>query len=146
MAEFKKLSAVDVVETASDTAKVLIEEDGVIKRVAKSEVGGGNGYDAVLIVKRNHVTGEETLTAKLDFEAVVSKIRNMEPVFCYYCKFAVNTDGMPNNDVYLGDYGTLHSIYYNDHNSSGRYICFQTNDAYGFYVYEDGTTNFYQLD
>lgn len=40
MAEFKKLSAVEAVNTVSDTASVLIEEDGVIKRAPKGEVGG----------------------------------------------------------------------------------------------------------
>lgn len=45
MAEFKKLSEVDVLETASDNATVLIEESGEIKRVPKKEVGGaGGGY------------------------------------------------------------------------------------------------------
>ena len=39
MAEFKKLSAVEVVEAVSETANVLIEENGVIKRAAKSEIG-----------------------------------------------------------------------------------------------------------
>lgn len=44
MAEFKKLSEVDVLETASDNATVLIEEGGDIKRVPKKEVGGAGGY------------------------------------------------------------------------------------------------------
>lgn len=39
MAEFKKLSAVEAVEAVSETANVLIEENGVIKRAAKSEIG-----------------------------------------------------------------------------------------------------------
>lgn len=39
MAEFKKLSAVETVETVSETANVLIEENGVIKRAAKNEIG-----------------------------------------------------------------------------------------------------------
>lgn len=38
MAEFKRLSDVEVVETPMDTANVLIEEDGVIKKVAKGEL------------------------------------------------------------------------------------------------------------
>ena len=38
--DFKKLSDVAVVETPADNANVLIEEDGVIKKVAKGEVGG----------------------------------------------------------------------------------------------------------
>lgn len=40
MAEFKKLSDVEIIETPIDTANVLIEENGVIKRVPKDEVGG----------------------------------------------------------------------------------------------------------
>ena len=39
--EFKKLSDVEIAETPSDTANVLIEEDGVIKKAPKSAVGGG---------------------------------------------------------------------------------------------------------
>lgn len=47
--EFKSLGTVDVVETASDTANVLIEEDGEIKRVAKSGVGGNKDtWDAII--------------------------------------------------------------------------------------------------
>lgn len=38
--EFKKLSAVEAVEAVSDAASVLIEENGVIKRAPKDEVGG----------------------------------------------------------------------------------------------------------
>lgn len=39
MAEFKKLSAVEAVTSVSDTASILIEEDGVIKRAPKDEIG-----------------------------------------------------------------------------------------------------------
>lgn len=38
--EFKKLSAVEAVETVGENAHVLIEENGVIKRAPKDEVGG----------------------------------------------------------------------------------------------------------
>jgi hypothetical protein len=37
--EFKKLSAVEMAEAVSDTASVLIEEDGVVKRAPKNEIG-----------------------------------------------------------------------------------------------------------
>ena len=40
--EFKKLSEVAVLEEASETAHVLIEENGEIYRVPKTAVGGGN--------------------------------------------------------------------------------------------------------
>lgn len=40
--EFKKLSEVTTLEEASETAHVLIEENGEIYRVPKTAVGGGN--------------------------------------------------------------------------------------------------------
>ena len=48
MAEFKKLSEVEQIETASDNATVLVEEGGEIKRVPKKEVGGAGGYIATI--------------------------------------------------------------------------------------------------
>lgn len=53
MAEFKKLSEVEQLETASDNATVLIEEGGDIKRVPKSAVGGAGGY--VVTITENSV-------------------------------------------------------------------------------------------
>lgn len=46
--EFKKLSDVEIVEAPADTANVLIEEDGVIKKAPKTAVGGNQEYDMVL--------------------------------------------------------------------------------------------------
>lgn len=50
--EFKRLSDVDIVETPSETANVLIEEDGVIKKAPKTAVGGAGGssneYDMII--------------------------------------------------------------------------------------------------
>lgn len=39
--EFKRLSDVEIVNTASDDTTVLIEEDGDIKRINKNKLGGG---------------------------------------------------------------------------------------------------------
>ena len=44
--EFKKLSDVEVVEAVSDAANVLIEENGVIKKAPKTQVGGAGGGSA----------------------------------------------------------------------------------------------------
>lgn len=47
--EFKKLSDVEVVAEPAESANVLIEEDGVIKKAPKTAVGGaGGGTDAVI--------------------------------------------------------------------------------------------------
>lgn len=53
MVEFKKLSEVEQVETASNNATVLIEEDGEIKRVLKNKVGG-SGLAKTLVFKNEY--------------------------------------------------------------------------------------------
>ena len=45
--EFTRLADVETVETVSDTANVLVEEDGEIKKVAKSQVGGSTGKPVI---------------------------------------------------------------------------------------------------
>lgn len=47
--EFKKLSDVEVVAEPAESANVLIEENGVIKKAPKTAVGGAGGVDAVVI-------------------------------------------------------------------------------------------------
>ena len=42
MAEFRKLSDVEVVAEPAESANVLIEENGVIKKAPKTAVGGGD--------------------------------------------------------------------------------------------------------
>lgn len=46
--EFKRLADVEVLESATDEANVLIEENGEIKRVPKTEVGG-TGFPTAII-------------------------------------------------------------------------------------------------
>ena len=53
--EFKDMATVDLVETVADTASVLIEEGGVIKRAPKSEVGGAGGEADLVIGINNHI-------------------------------------------------------------------------------------------
>lgn len=46
--EFRRLSDVSLIEEASDIANVLIEENGEIKRVPKTQVGG-TGFPTAII-------------------------------------------------------------------------------------------------
>ena len=74
--EFKRLSEVEVVETAMDTANVLIEEDGVIKRVPKSEVGG-SGDVTVFYADNTYLYHDEALTNKVtkaELQSMVGKV------------------------------------------------------------------------
>jgi hypothetical protein len=46
---FKSIADVEVVAEPAESANVLIEENGVIKKAPKTAVGGNNGADAVVI-------------------------------------------------------------------------------------------------
>ena len=51
MAEFKRLSDVEVVAEPAESANVLIEENGVIKKASKTAVGGaGSEPDLVILL------------------------------------------------------------------------------------------------
>ena len=67
--EFKRLADVEVVETATDTDKVLIEQNGEIKRVPKTEVGGGGGGNMLIITSNEDgsvCTANMTLTEAVE--------------------------------------------------------------------------------
>lgn len=57
--DFVKLSEVPVLETASDNATVLVEENGEIKRVPKKEVGGGGAIATAIIRSSDYLSAIE---------------------------------------------------------------------------------------
>ena len=59
--DFVKLSEVPVLETASDNATVLIEENGEIKRVPKKEVGGGGAIATAIIRSSDYLDTIEAM-------------------------------------------------------------------------------------
>ena len=66
--EFTRLADVAVVETANDTDKVLIEQNGEIKRMPKTEVGG-SGIGNILAITTEDMqsfTANMTLTEALE--------------------------------------------------------------------------------
>ena len=95
--EFKKLAGVDTVETATDAANVLIEENGVIKRVPKTEVGGSGGSEPeVVIIDRSGGT-EHIRNVK---QKMTDSLDNNIPTIFYlklndgiYLVSSINPDG-----------------------------------------------------
>lgn len=66
--EFTRLADVEVVETANDTDKVLIEQNGEIKRVPKTEVGGSGGGSLIITANEDGsaFTANMTLSEALE--------------------------------------------------------------------------------
>lgn len=80
MAEFKKLSDVEVVAEPAETANVLIEEDGVIKKAPKTAVGGNGEWDAKIYIEGGGAGGTSSSYYLLEgsYNKVVEKIKNKE--------------------------------------------------------------------
>lgn len=79
MADFKKLSEVDLTEEVSDTANVLIEEGGIIKRAPKTKVGGA-GTDSVI---------KTAIITSSNYDSHISEVSTYvgaAPVTTYSCK------------------------------------------------------------
>lgn len=83
--EFKKLSDVEVVAEPAESANVLIEENGVIKKAPKTAVGGSNKHWVALNGDDWSVTASEGI-----YEALEDYFKNGgEPVFIntYFYEF-----------------------------------------------------------
>lgn len=82
--DFTRLSDVTLVEEATETANVLIEESGEIKKVPKTEVGGGGKADMVIKLSSPFITNNDTAentTVTIEsgsLQAVVDVLRNGE--------------------------------------------------------------------
>lgn len=98
--KFKKLSEVTVVEGISDSAHVLVEDGGEVKRVAKDVVGGSlpEGIGGIPIYT------EEDLTRELKLELVKNKT-------IHFLGETYNIDGGAKNVHRLSDGYVAHKAY-----------------------------------
>lgn len=73
MAEYKprKLAEVDVVAEPADTANVLIEQDGEIKRAPKTAVGGGGGKPVIFRLSNDAMYSDVACTKQATVADVV---------------------------------------------------------------------------
>lgn len=71
---FKSIADVEVVEKPTDTANVLIEEDGVIKKAPKTAVGGGVGGYHIVVGSDGSVTAPDGI-----YEAIRNSYNTLEP-------------------------------------------------------------------
>lgn len=79
MAEFKKLSDVEVVAEPAESANVLIEENGIIKKAPKTSVSGSK-WDAKIYIEGGGAGPSDSSYYLLEgsYNKVVEKIKNKE--------------------------------------------------------------------
>ena len=86
--EFKRLSDVETVETAGSTANVLLEENGAIKKVPKSQFGSAGGGAGALADMPDVViltATATTLSANKTFAEILSMILANTVSYAAYC-------------------------------------------------------------
>lgn len=141
MADFKKLSDVEVVAVPSETANVLIEEDGIIKKVHKDEVGGGVKKE--LIYEWNFSADDEVteiienVDDDLTWLLEKSDTVGWEMEFVTYARYTVHEDGGNNYDV-IDD--TLTTATYTT--NANYYTQYCSNGYMGSYASSDGPEDF----
>ena len=138
--EFKKLSDVEVVAEPTESANVLIEEDGVIKKAPKTAVGGagGIGWDAIIEIVDDHTVVDNFTLVEGSFNSIQQKALSGEkPNILLRYKYEYG-------DNYW-DYATVRYISVPDTVSSSIYIyweSFNNPDINIFTIMSDNTISF----
>lgn len=133
--EFKKLSDVDVVAEPAESANVLIEENGVIKKAPKTAVGGGN--EPILIF---HELGNNLISCNYSYDEIINLLDNKntfglytrgEQAYNWYYNYIINSIALYSNS----DMGN--SVANKD---DADYILINAdNSNYSFKYYRDNT-------
>ena len=135
MAEFKKLSDVEVVAEPAESANVLIEENGVIKRAPKTAVGGAGGGDSTIVVKLDNSNSTYGMPAP---EGMYQKLQDMFNHVAYYNIVILDFNSSDNR---FNNYG-FGSLFKNGDKFEGWY----TNGANHLVVHPDNTLDFFYDD
>ena len=110
MAEFKKLSEVELIEEVSDGATVLVEDGGEIKRVPKSAVGGAMTVVVETVDGENYVCNDVTfdqMKEQIVFGVPTYAIcKTIEEGSVYIFPF-VNMAYLPSNTMFEGSPETI---------------------------------------
>ena len=136
--EFKKLSDVEVVAEPTETANVLIEEDGVIKKAPKTAVGGAGGTISIVFNSNNWIdsnNGYEIISAPDNlYEMIGEAINSMT------CLDIVGIDISNINN------GSLYYYRPTEIWSGDTHNYFRLDWMYSVYCYQDGRISIQYYD
>ena len=97
--EFKKLSDVEVVAEPTESANVLIEENGVIKKAPKAAVGGAGGDSVITFTVVVDYSNNNAALTLGSYDDIINKFRNKEPIigFCTITDYSASHTMLINN-------------------------------------------------
>ena len=139
---FKSIADVEVVAEPTESANVLIEENGVIKKAPKTAVGGAGGQ-ADLVFRWDGSTDWNSGTSIIEgnIEAVINKIQNGEypEIIMLY-----DNDAVGSNYWWLGRTMCACSYYSGAFQLSAIYVsnCYGSFGYVRFVVTEDGVIHY----
>ena len=87
MVNYKKIVDVDVLAEASESTNVLVEENGSLKKVPASAVGGGGVENNVILYVEN---GDLSRVEGMSFDAVKTCLMNGDLVHAYLFEFNIS--------------------------------------------------------
>lgn len=129
--EFKKLSAVEKIEKPSDTANVLIEENGIVKKAPKTAVGGADEKTYYIWHTKDSLTATEGL-----YDAIKTKVfENQEDIHIRVID-NVREDRRGRYDI----------VYYSSFDNYASFTiqgCGGDFYAVNYSIYKDGTIDYY---
>ena len=78
---FKSIADVETVEKVENSANMLIEENGIIKKVPKTAISSNNDRYDIIFYYHNHEDIVEVLHGDCSYDNIVNKIALHEPLF-----------------------------------------------------------------
>lgn len=82
--EFTKLSEVEQVETVSDNASVLVEEDGEIKRMPSNLLGGSQACEIINLTVTYPEDASPIYTVDKDYSEILAAVESGKSVYINY--------------------------------------------------------------
>lgn len=126
---FKSIADVEVVAEPTESANVLIEEDGVIKKTPKNAVGGSGSDTYYIFYKNGNVTASDGI-----YEAISERLFGNVPTGIAVRAFML--DGYEGSIEEL----TVGSYFY--HPDDGQ-IAVNVSNGILFYIMKDGNHGYY---
>lgn len=133
---FRSIADVEVVAELAESANVLIEEHGVIKKAPKTAVGGGETWDAIFeIIEGCSGYFDSVDIVRGDYQSLKNKIDNGDfpTVLIKYALSSSEYGLMQADHLLLG--------YNNDYSRAGIFFHFLCHyNVRHFWLLEDGST------